>query len=173
MLNLKTERMKRLYFSTILTFFAIGLSAQTIQQLKDSAATFPPMPRETADLVPYVQGLPTFASGAPFNDLAFTIFDTDYMDGENSGGDVFMPVDPSDQFPGTNKVKYIRCILNTDLNQVYGSADADRIILGTHEISVPFFYVVLMESTMIMRLYNTLILKQAIFSLKVLPMTMI
>lgn len=131
--------MKRLYFTIILTFFAMGLSAQTVQQLKDSAATFPVMPRETADLVPYVQGLPTFASGAPFNDLDFTIFDTDYMDGENSGGDVFMPVDPSDQFPGADKVKYIRCILNTDLNQVYGSADADRVILGTHEISVPFF----------------------------------
>lgn len=131
--------MKQFYSCLILTFLAIGLSAQTIQQLKDSAATFPAMPRETADLVPYVQGLPTFASGAPFNDLDFTLFDTDYMDGENSGADVFMPVDPSDQFPGADKVKYIRCILNTDLNQVYGSADADRIILCTHEIDVPFF----------------------------------
>ena len=131
--------MKTLYFSLLMTFCTMGLSAQTIQQLKDSAATFPAMPRGTADLIPFVQGFPTFASGAPFNDLDFTLLDTDYMDGENSGGDVFMPVDPSDQFPGADKVKYIRCILNTDLDQAYGSADADRIILGTHEISVPFF----------------------------------
>jgi hypothetical protein len=73
-------------------FFALNASAQTIQQLKDSAATFPPMPRGTTDLVPFTTGLPTFASGAPFDDLEFTIFDTDYMDGENSGGDVFMPL---------------------------------------------------------------------------------
>lgn len=131
--------MKRLQLVLLLTLITLGLSAQTIQQLKDSAAAFPAMPREAADLVPFVSGFPTFASGAPFNDLDFTLLDTDYMDGENSGSDVFMPVDPSDQFPGSNKVKYIRCILNTDLNQAYGSADADRIILGTHEISVPFF----------------------------------
>jgi hypothetical protein len=120
----------------ILTF---SLNAQTIQQLKDSAALFPPMPRGTADLIPFIQGPPTFASGAPFNDLDFTILDTDYMDGENSGGDVFMPVDPSDTHPGSNKVKYIRCILNTDLDLAYQSGKADRIILGTAEIPVPFF----------------------------------
>lgn len=131
--------MKRPYLILVLIFFTHVVSAQTLQQLKDSAARFPVMPRETADLTPYVKGIPTFASGAPFNDLDFTIFDTDYMDGENSGADVFMPVDPSDPFPGADKTKYIRCILNTDLNQVYGSADADRVILGTHEISVPFF----------------------------------
>ncbi len=131
--------MIRLYSCLLFILMAHQGTAQTTQQLKQAAASFPPMPRETADLAPYVRGLPTFASGAPFNDLDFTIFDTDYMDGENSGADVFMPVDPSDPFPGADKVKYIRCILNTDLNQVYGSADADRIILGTHEIGVPFF----------------------------------
>ena len=121
------------------TLFATAASAQTIQQLKDSAATFPPMPRGSADLIPFTQGLPTFASGAPFNDLDFTILDTDYMDGENSGGDVFMPVDPSDVFPGSNKVKLIRCILNTDLDLAYQSGKADRIILGTAEHPNPFF----------------------------------
>ena len=120
-------------------FFALNASAQTIQQLKDSAATFPPMPRGTTDLVPFTTGLPTFASGAPFDDLEFTIFDTDYMDGENSGGDVFMPVDPSDAFPGSNKVKLIRCILNTDLDFGYQSGKADRVILGTSEVPNPFF----------------------------------
>jgi len=119
--------------------FALTTSAQTIQQLKDSAATFPPMPRNTAGLIPFTQGLPTFGSGAPFNDLDFTILDTDYMDGENSGGDVFMPVDPSDTYPGSNKVKLIRCILNTDLDLAYQSGKADRIILGTAEIPHPFF----------------------------------
>lgn len=127
-----------IFFLCAILFNLFGYS-QTIQELKDAAALFPPMPRGTADLIPFVQGAPTFASGAPFNDLDFTLLDTDYIDGENSGGDVFMPVDPSDTFPGSDKVKYIRCILNTDLNEVYGSANADRIILGTHEIDVPFF----------------------------------
>ncbi|WP_298543050.1 T9SS type A sorting domain-containing protein [uncultured Aquimarina sp.] len=127
----------------ILFLFTISITtfsySQTTQELKDTAKLFPPMPRATEDLIPFVQGQPTFASGAPFNDLDFTILDTDYMDGENSGGDVFMPVDPSDTFPGSNKVKYIRCVTNTDLNEVYNSANRDRIILGTHEIEVPFF----------------------------------
>lgn len=132
--------MKYLVQPLVLVFlFSNLLSGQTLQQLKDSAATFPPMPTETADLVPYVNGLPTFASGAPFNDLDFTLLDTDYMDGENSGSDVFMPVNPSESLPGTGRVKYIRCVLNTDLDRVYGSAKADRIILGTNEIAQPFF----------------------------------
>ncbi|MBN1448944.1 MAG: T9SS type A sorting domain-containing protein [Bacteroidetes bacterium] len=87
----------------------------------------------------FVDGLPTFASGTPFNDLEYTLYDTDYMDGENGGSDVFLPVDPSDPYPGSDRVKYIRCVLNTDLNEVYGSAHADRIILGTSEIPHPFF----------------------------------
>ncbi len=119
--------------------FSISLYSQSIQQLKDSAAAFPEMPRETADLLPFTNGIPSFSSGAPFNDLEFTIFDTDYMDGENSGGDVFMPVDPSDAFPGSNKVKLIRCILNTDLDLAYQSGKTDRVILGVSEIAVPFF----------------------------------
>jgi hypothetical protein len=124
----------------LLLFFVQQLcTAQTIQQLRDSAVKFPVMSKGTADLIPFVGGLPTFSSGTPFNDLEFNIFDTDYMDGENSGGDVFMPVDPSDPFPGANKVKVVRCILNTDLNEQYGSGNADRIILGTAEIPTPFF----------------------------------
>lgn len=128
-------------FSLLIVFFSLAFLgfSQTQQQLITAAQQFPPMPRGTADMIPFVQGLPTFTSGAPFNDLDFTLLDTDYMDGENSGGDVFMPVDPSDAFPGADNVKYIRCVLNTDLNLGYGSADADRIILGTHEIAVPFF----------------------------------
>lgn len=123
----------------LLLFILPNLFGQLRQELLDSAATFPPMPRGSADLIPFTQGLPTFGSGAPFNDLDFTILDTDYMDGENSGGDVFMPVDPSDTYPGSNKVKYIRTVLSIDLDFSYQSAKADRIILGTAEIPHPFF----------------------------------
>lgn len=97
------------------------------------------MPREIPDLRPFTAGAPTFASGNPFNDLEYTILDTDYIDGENSGGDVFLPVDPADPLPGEDKVKYIRCVLNLDLDAAYGSGKTDRIILGTDEISRPFF----------------------------------
>jgi hypothetical protein len=135
--------MKRIALLLLLqAIFLVGFGstfAQSLQQLRDSAAKFPPMPRGAAGLIPFVQGVPTFASGAPFNDIDFTLLDTDYMDGENSGGDVFMPVDPSDTFPGSNKVKYVRCVLNTDLDQAYQSAKADRIILGTAEHPQPFF----------------------------------
>ncbi len=132
-------KIKEILLAVAVIFLGEWLYAQTAQQLKDAAAAFPAMPRSTSDLGSFAGEAPTFASGAPFNDLEFTLFDTDYMDGENSGGDVFMPVDPSDQFPGSNKVKLIKCVLNTDLNESYGSANTDRIILGTHEIQYPFF----------------------------------
>ncbi|MGL5889394.1 MAG: SBBP repeat-containing protein, partial [Bacteroidia bacterium] len=131
--------MKRILLCQIITLFWLPSSAQTIQQLKDSAATFPVMPLETADMFPFALGVPTFGSGTPFNDLEYTLYDTDYIDGENGGSDVFLPADPSETFPGANKVKLIRCVLNTDLNENYRSADADRIILGTFEHPNPFF----------------------------------
>lgn len=130
----------RKLFTLLFIFSATHQShAQTVQQLIDSAKKFPVMPRGTGDLISFVSGLPTFGSGTPFNDLEFTLYDSDYLDGENSGGDVFMPADPSDVFPGSNKVKLIRCILNTDLDAAYGSAKADRIILGTAAHPNPFF----------------------------------
>jgi hypothetical protein len=113
--------------------------ALTETELKVQARQYPAMPRGTADMVPFVGRLPTFASGSPFSDLQYTIYDTDYMDGENSGYDTFMPVDPADAFPGANRVKYVRCALNTDLDKNYAAAAGDRIILGTAEIAVPFF----------------------------------
>lgn len=127
-------------FTLILFCIALNpLFSQTEAELKALAATFPSMPRGTVDLVQFTKGLPTFGSGTPFNDLDFTILDTDYMDGENSGGDVFMPVDPSENFPGSDKVKLIRCILNTDLDLAYQSGKADRVVLGTAEHPNPFF----------------------------------
>ena len=120
-------------------FGATAQSPYTRTELVAAARSFPAMPRGTAELAPYVDGLPTFSSGAPFNDLEFTVFDTDYMDGENSGYDVFMPVDPSDPNPGSDFVKYIKTALNPDLDASYGAAQGDRIILGTAEIEQPFF----------------------------------
>lgn len=127
--------------SALALWFSLAAStfAQTDAELKALAAQFPVMPRGTADLVPFVGGLPTFSSGTPFNDLLYTLIDTDYIDGENGGFDTFMPVDPADAFPGANKVKVVRCALNTDLDMVYGVAPGDRVILGTAEIPHPFF----------------------------------
>jgi hypothetical protein len=111
----------------------------TDAELRALAATFPPMPRDTADLIPFTGRIPTFASGTPIGDTNYTLFDTDYMDGENGGYDVFLPVDPSDMVPGADTVKLIRCALNTDLDLVYGVTPGDRVILGTAEHPQPFF----------------------------------
>jgi hypothetical protein len=111
----------------------------TDAELLSAAQAFAAMPRDAADLVPFLGSAPTFTAGTPFNDLGITLLDTDYVDGENGGGDTFMPVDPSDALPGTGDVKYIRTVLNVDLSENYGAAYGDRIILGTDEIDVPFF----------------------------------
>jgi Secretion system C-terminal sorting domain len=130
--------MKKLILIPFLCLLNGFLNAQTVQQLRDSATRFAPMPRESGQLFAF-NGSATFSSGTPFNDIEFTIFDTDYMEGETHGFDVFMPVDPSDAFPGANKVKLVRCVGNVDLDFSYGGAKGDRIILGTSEIAVPFF----------------------------------
>jgi hypothetical protein len=118
---------------------AIEVKAQTRSQLLTAASVFPAMPRETAQLVPFVGGLPTFSSGTPFNDIEYTLFDTDYMEGETHGYDLFMPADPADAFPGTNRVKLVRCVNNLDLDVSYGGSKGDRVILGLDEVAVPFF----------------------------------
>lgn len=105
-------------------------NCQTQQELFEAARQFPKMPRDATELFPFVQQLPlTFGSGTPFNDLEYTIMDFDYIDGENGGGDVFMPVDPSENFPGSNTIKYVRAVLNLDLNESYNVADFNRILL--------------------------------------------
>jgi pimeloyl-ACP methyl ester carboxylesterase len=108
----------------------------------NAAKAFPPMPKGAGDLISFNpgQGLPTFGSGTPFNDLEFTLYDSDYIDGENGGSDVFLPVDPSDDYPGSNKVKIIKTVLNSDLDFNYrNNAKRDRIILGTAESGNPYF----------------------------------
>ncbi len=128
----------------IILFLLITLSAfvgnsQTQQQLLAAAQQFPEMPRETIDMIPYAGSNLSFGSGTPFNDIEYTIMNFDYIDGENGGSDIFMPVRTSETFPGSNTVKYVRSVLNTDLNETYDTANRDRIILGTAEINVPFF----------------------------------
>lgn len=113
--------------------------AQSDNELRALAATFPPMPREVAELAPFVGGLPTFASGTPYGDVVYTLLDTDYIDGENGGHDVFLPADPAHDFPGADRVKLVRCALNTDLDITYGVTPGDRVILGTAESPRPFF----------------------------------
>jgi hypothetical protein len=131
--------MKKIFTSLTIFFLSLTANSQTETQLLTAAQSFPAMPKSSNTLIPFIGGAPTFSSGTPFNDLEFTMFDTDYMDGENSGADTFMPVDPSDTFPGANKVKVVRCILNTDLDFNYQSGKTDRIILGTAEHPNPFF----------------------------------
>ena len=107
--------------------------------LKQIAATLPVMPTDTVSLAALIGRVPTFASGLPLNDLEYTIFDTDYIDGETNGYDVFLPVDPSQPTPGANRIKLIVATGNVQLDVTYGGQRGDRIILGTAEISSPFF----------------------------------
>jgi hypothetical protein len=112
----------------------------TSQSLIDAAKAFPAMPRDSAQLLQARGGGSlTFGSGTPFNDLEYTIFDTDYMEGETTGFDTFMPVDPSRTFPGENQIKLINTVNNLDLDTTYEGDKGDRIILGTADVANPFF----------------------------------
>lgn len=104
------------------------------------AATFPAMPREVPDLGPLnnISDI-TFGSGLPYNDLAYTMIDTDFIEGETAGFDTFYPVDPSSPTPGSDRIMMVRGVNNVDLNLAYDGQDGDRIILGTAEIDNPFF----------------------------------
>ncbi|XBQ15235.1 MAG: hypothetical protein ABL308_09725 [Oceanicaulis sp.] len=104
------------------------------------ARTFPEMPKEISELLaisPSATG--TFGSGLPLDDLEYTIYDTDYMEGETHGYDTFMPVDPADEYPGAARINIIRTVNNTDLDSRYSGARGDRIILGVDEKPHPFF----------------------------------
>ena len=106
----------------------------------DYAASFPAMPVETPDIGQLTgQSDLTFGSGVPTNDLAYTMIDTDFIDGETTGYDTFLPVDPSAAAPGADRIKIVRGTGNVDLDLVYSAQEGDRIILGTAEIGVPFF----------------------------------
>jgi hypothetical protein len=108
--------------------------------LLSAARAFPAMPRDTVELLQRRGGTSvTFGSGTPFNDLEYTAFDTDYMEGETTGFDTFLPVDPSRSVPGENEIKLINAVNNVDLDFTYAGQRGDRIILGTAEIASPFF----------------------------------
>jgi hypothetical protein len=98
------------------------------------------MPKESVELAVLRGGTSlTFSSGLPFNDLEYTVFDTDYIDGETNGYDTFMPVDPSLPVPGADQIKLITTTGNVNLDSTYGGQRGDRIILGTAEHPSPFF----------------------------------
>lgn len=108
------------------------------EALLEAVRGLPAMPQSLPDLVPLTDGRPTLASGAPFNDLTFTLFDTTYMDGEFSGFDVFFPVDPTAPVPGADRIQYVRPVQTADFDGRYGAARGDRIVLGT-AAEGPFF----------------------------------
>ena len=95
------------------------------------------MPKDLVELVRITGGTATFGSGTPFNDLEYTVFDTDYMEGETDGFDIFQPVDPSEPAPGADTVKIVQGVNNLDLDSAYSGPDGDRIILG--DVNGPYF----------------------------------
>lgn len=105
-----------------------------------AARTFPAMPRDTLELPPLTgRSSVTFSSGLPFNDLEYTLLDTDYIEGETAGFDTFMPVDTAAPVPGANRIKIVRTVNNLDIDRNYDAQEGARIILGTAEIATPFF----------------------------------
>ena len=107
--------------------------------LIEAAKAYPAMPRDSVDLLTLAPSDFTFGSGTPFNDLEYTLFDTNYMEGETGGYDTFYPVDPSDDYPGADTVRLVRGVNNLDLEMVYDGPAGDRIILGSADVSRPFF----------------------------------
>jgi hypothetical protein len=108
--------------------------------LKQLAATFPAMPKDLTQLLQLRGGTTaTFASGTPFNDLEYTLFDTDYMEGETNGYDTFMPAKPSRTNPGADQIKIVNTVNNIDLDSNYRGQRGARVILGTAELPQPFF----------------------------------
>ncbi len=105
-----------------------------------AAQSFVEMPRNSEQLARLIgTGEFSFGSGTPYNDLEYTIYDTDYMEGETNGYDTFFPVDPSNQYPGSDTIKLVRGVNNLDLEAAYDGPVGDRIILGGTEYDLPFF----------------------------------
>jgi hypothetical protein len=85
-------------------------TAVTPAQLMAAAKTIPALSNEPADIAT-LAGLSTssfvVSSGLPINDLEYTLYNTDYIEGETTGYDTFMPVYPSDPSLGANSYKLI------------------------------------------------------------------
>jgi len=112
-----------------------------VDELRAHAASFAPMPGEPTDLISRSGAESfTFASGTPWNDVEFTTFDTDYIEGETSGYDTFVPADPGDTHPGAHTVKMVRAVSHPTIDRAYGGAPGDRIVLGIASNPLPFFH---------------------------------
>lgn len=107
--------------------------------LRRVAARFAVMPKDRAALVRLRPSASTFASGTPFDDLEYTVFETDYMEGETGGFDTFMPVAPSQAAPGADQVRLVAATGHVDRDAAQEGERGDRIILGTAEHPAPFF----------------------------------
>ncbi|OAV46253.1 hypothetical protein A3850_018530 [Lewinella sp. 4G2] len=119
------------------------MTAQTEAELLQYAATFPPMPRGATQLATVTTSeddLFTTSAGSPASDLEWCVFDSDYMDGETDGYDTFYPVDPSEDFPGQDRVKIVETVSQLQTSETYGGANGSRIVLGIAEKPFPFFY---------------------------------
>ncbi len=117
-------------------------TAQTIAQLKAYAASFPPMPSSAFQLNAYIPApySATISAGSPCSDLEWTVFDSDYIDGETDGYDIFCPVDPSRSFPGADNVKLIEGVSKLHSSELYDGAKGCRVILGSADKPFPYFY---------------------------------
>ena len=118
------------------------IQAQTDAELRAYAATFPAMPQGAGQLdrvTTSEDGVFTVSAGNPANDLEWCVFDNDYLDGETDGYDIFYPVDPSESFPGSDRVKIIETVSNLQTSEIYGGANGARIILEIDDIPFPFF----------------------------------
>ena len=133
-----------------LTSFGASPTAASAQNPVDTAALLaaarelPGMPEDNFGFRQLIGATTDFtiAAGGPFNDLAWTLYDTDYIDGETAGFDVFCPVDPGDEAPGAGEIKYVLTTTNTLTDEFYGSQNGDRIILGHYRAdgtAVPYF----------------------------------
>jgi hypothetical protein len=104
-------------------------------------AGLPPMPLDVAGLLDASAVEPaelTFASATPFDDLVYTLLTTTYVEGETSGYDTFLPVDPGDERPGAGEVRIVNAVSNPPIDWLYQGSRGDRIILGLPG-TAPFF----------------------------------
>ncbi|WP_430908125.1 gliding motility-associated C-terminal domain-containing protein [Maribacter sp. 2-571] len=131
--------MKRTLFFIGLMSVIGTLNAQSNFQLLEAARAFPPMPLEANGIGELNGSEAIVAAGAPYSDLEWTVFDTDYIDGETNGYDTFCPVDPSKEFPGADRVNLVECASKANTDVSYQGASGDRIILGSKRTGLPFF----------------------------------
>ena len=138
--GLKNSSISALFFMMAMTNTYAQYSRE---ELVAYAQNFSEMPESAFDLQAYIpasQLPPTVSAGSPISDLEWTVFDSDYLDGETDGYDVFYPVDPSLEYPGANTIKLVEGASKVHTSELFGGADGDRFILGIAEKEYPFFH---------------------------------